>query len=364
MKVGILTFHASHNYGSMLQAYALQHTLTELGVENEIINFRSDIQKSLIEPPLDIRHPRSSLSKFVRKPSETILLMKKYKRFEKFLNKDLNVGKEINLSEQIPSYIAGGKFDAIITGSDQIWNPGCWDFDMCYFADFAFNGKRIAYAPSLGSNPDEIPANTIESIQTAINRYDSISTREMRGLNFLSKITNKPVDVVVDPTLLLNDEDYCNIAYDKLNIQKPYILYYTPREESGYFDKAKELSNLTGLDILVTQEYLEYRDSRIIRRLDCGPREFLTLIKNASYTIGNSFHLLAFSLIFKKEFYLLSSGADSRMMNILEPLGLQDRLIIDNAIHILSPIQYSNVEPILANAREKSLNYLYTALYS
>lgn len=364
MKVGILTFHASHNYGSMLQAYALQHSLTKLGVENEIINFRSDIQKSLIKPPLNIRHPRSSLYKIFRKPTETITLMKKYKRFENFLNENLFVGKEINLSEQIPAYIATEKFDAIITGSDQIWNPGCWDFDRCYFADFAFNGKRIAYAPSLGSNPDEIPAHAIDLIRVAINRYDSISTRELKGRDFLSKITNKSIYVVADPTLLLNARDYCNIANTKTNVKNPYIFYYTPREESGYFDKAKELSRITGLDILVTQEYPEYRDARIIRKLDCGPREFLTLIQNATYTIGNSFHLLAFSLIFRKEFYLLSNGEDSRMVNMLEPLRLQDRLIIGKEIEILPAIQYSTIEPIIANAREKSLNYLCTALYN
>lgn len=364
MKVGILTFHASHNYGSMLQAYALQHTLTNLGVENEIINFRSDIQKSLIEPPLKVCHPRSSFYKIFKEPTKTIQLMRKYNRFELFIRKFLKVGIEINSPEQIPAYIAKNNFDTIITGSDQIWNPGCWDFDMCYLADFPFRGKRIAYAPSLGCAPEQISKEDEDRIRNAISKYDAISTRESQGKDFLSLLTDKPVDVVLDPTLLLDSGDYATLATGKVDISEPYIFYYTPREDSGYFEKAIKLSKLTGLKLMVTQEYSEYRGSDIIRKLDCGPREFLTVIKNATYTIGNSFHLLVFSLIFGREFYLLSKGPDSRMMSLLKPLGLQNRMIINEPITLQSPIDYYMTESILATERNNSVKFLRSALYN
>lgn len=364
MKAGILTFHASHNYGSMLQAYALQKILTNLGIENEIINFRSDIQKSLIPPYISLRHPRSSLMKLIKEPRKTVDLLSKYNRFEKFLRNYLNVTQELLSAEDVAEFVKNANYDAIITGSDQIWNPGCWDFNMCYLADFHFYGKRIAYAPSLGSNLNQISEEERERMRVAINRYHTLSTRESRGKEFLSRITDKPIDVVLDPTLLLDAEDYSEIANERVNISEPYIFYYTPREESGYFTKAKELSYLTGLNILVTQNYPEYKSDGIIRKLDCGPKEFLTLIKNATYTIGNSFHLLAFSLIFGKEFFLLSNEPDSRMLNILTPLRLQDRLIIDKPVTIQPPIEYSVIKPALVSARNKSLNYLHSALYN
>ena len=364
MKVGILTFHASHNYGSMLQAYALQKVLMNLGIETEIINFRSDIQKSLITPYISMKHPRSSLIKFMKEPGKAMNLLSKYNRFERFLKNYLIVTQELSTSDDVAEFVKNANYDAIITGSDQIWNPACWDFNMCYFVAFPFSGKRIAYAPSLGSNPNQISGNEEKRITAAINRYDAISTRESKGKAFLSKITDIPIDVVLDPTLLLEARQYSELANKNVNISEPYIFYYTPREESGYFDKAKELSSLTGLKILVTQNYPEYKGSDIVRKLACGPREFITLIKNATYTIGNSFHLLAFSLIFKKEFYLLTKVSDSRMMNLLTPLGLQNRLIVNESLSLQSPIVYSDVESVLASERNKSLNYLYSALYN
>lgn len=363
MKVGILTFHASHNYGSMLQAYALQHTLAKIGIQNEIINFRSDIQKSLIPPPISWKHPRSSISEIIHSPLKTIGLLRKYKRFETFLKKDLNVGREINLSEEIPAYVAEQQFDAIITGSDQIWNPDCWDFDLCYALDFSFNGKRIAYAPSMGSHPESISAEKLKPLLLAIKKYSSISTRECRGSNFISATINRKVDTVLDPTLLLKQDDYNNIQSNLQIGDKPYMFYYTPREHKGWFEKAKSLAKYTGLRILVTQDFEEYRGEDIIRYYDCGPREFLSLIKQATICIGDSFHLLAFSLIFNKEFYLISNELDSRMMNVLSSLALEDRLIVGrNNIHTRNPIPYDEVNNKLESLRRSSMEYLTTAL--
>ena len=365
MKVGILTFHASHNYGSMLQAYALQKILNVLGIENEIINFRSAIQKSLIPPPVSLRHPRSSIRKFLAKPHQTMALLRKYHRFEKFLSQDLKVTRELNTALQVADFIAVADYDAIITGSDQIWNPGCWDFDMTYLCDFKFDGKRIAYAPSLGSHPELIsPVNTSKII-TAINRYDNISTRESRGSSFLSKYTHKPVEVVLDPTLLLDSIEYEVLLSDNPTQTEPYIFYYTPREEPGFFKKAIELSELTGMKIIVTQDHPYYNYKNIVRCLDCGPREFLSILRHSEYSIGNSFHLLAFSLIFNKNFFLLSHECDSRMMNLLAPLGLQDRLLnVESHFKIKTMWDKTNVFDYIDVIRKQSINYIKNSLLS
>jgi len=364
MKVGILTFHASHNYGSMLQAYALQTTLSKLGIESRIINFRSDVQKRLILPPIELKHPRSSLIKLIKTPVKTLALCRKYKRFEKFLNNDLSVTEELTTAEEVTKHVSENKYDALLTGSDQIWNPACWDFSTVYLIDFPFNGKKIAYAPSLGSHPEKIIEAEKDTIISLAAKYDAISTRELRGKVFLKSRLNRNIQVTLDPTLLLVAKDYSEIA-SKKTLSTPYILYYTPREEKGFFIHALTLASKLKMKVVVTQDSKEYEGhDNIIFKLDCGPKEFLSLIKGASYCIGNSFHLLAFSLIFHKEFILLSNEQDSRMLNILEQLGLASRLHFHNRdINIEQPINYDMVDEILSNMAQDSTNYLNNAIY-
>lgn len=363
MNVGILTFHASHNYGSMLQAYALQRILDKIGVDNEIINFRTDIQKSLTPPPISLSHPRSSALTCLKNPTRTWMLLKKYHRFEQFLNTFLNTSKELHSAKEIEDYVRLRQFDAIITGSDQIWNPACWDFDMSYLIDFDYGGKRIAYAPSLGSHPEDITNNDMNMLIKALERYDSLSTRESRGQNFLSQFINREIKAVLDPTMLLDKTDYMEIANVRIPVKEPYIFYYTPREESGFFRKAREFAQKQGIKILVTQSYEEYCGDNVVKMLDCGPREFLSIIKNATLCIGNSFHLLAFSLIFLREFILLSNETDSRMMNILSLVGLTDRLIVgDASISYNDQIDFGAVLKKLSSLKDESMRYLENAL--
>jgi hypothetical protein len=343
----------------MLQAYALQTVLGKMDIENDIINFRSDVQKSLIPPPIQARHPRSSLIKLIKETGKTLALYRKHRRFEQFLNDDLNVTDELSTLEDVARFVSSRHYDAIITGSDQIWNPACWDFSTVYLCDFPFDGKRIAYAPSLGSHPEEIIDNDWQKIEGLANRFEALSTREKRGSEILSRRLNRDVDVMIDPTLLLKAKDYETITSEKL-IGEPYILYYTPREESGYFRSALELAQKSGLKIVVTQDFAEYGGhDNVIYHLDCGPKEFLSHIKHANYCIGNSFHLLAFSLIFHKDFFILSKEKDSRILNILEPIGLADRLIYPGTPLTLSKnVGYKFFDEALVTLREKSISFL------
>lgn len=363
MKAGILTFHASHNYGSMLQAYALQNVLKNLGVDNIIINFRSEIQKSLIPPPISLSHPRSSMIKLLKEPKKTFALLRKYIKFENFLNHNLYVSKELSTDTEVKKYIADCNFDTLITGSDQIWNPGCWDFNMIYLLDFDFHGKRIAYAPSLGSTPETINSKKLLEICNALNHYDYLSTREKRGSEFIHNLTGRIPDTVVDPTLLIDKSVYTPLLTKVDKLPDEYIFYYTPREESGTFQHALDISKKLKLPIVVTQDYLEYDGENVIHILDCGPREFLTIINRANLCIGNSFHLLVFSLIFHKNFFMLSNCADSRMLNLLEKVNLTNRLIIgDRSVDFYDDIKYQEVDAAILRLRSESEKYLRNAL--
>lgn len=364
MKTGILTFHASHNYGSMLQAYALQTIIQKMGHECEIINLRTDVQKGLIPPEIIWKHLRATLSKVLKHPKRTFQLQKKYNRFEKFLNHDLCCSKELHNTDEVSNYISEANFDAIIVGSDQIWNVDCWDFDRSYVLDFNQDFRRIAYAPSLGSHPEKMSETYTELLKRCWSRFDCLSTREIRGSEYVEKLTGKECVTVLDPTLLLSESDYNQLCNDEPIIKEPYLFYYTPREENGTFAFALKYAQLYDLKIVVTQSHQEYIGNNIIRILDCGPREFLNVVRHSVINIGNSFHLLAFSLIFHKEFIMLSKEEDSRMLNLLKPLYLENRLLCPNANipEKLTLVNNTAQDAKLAEIRESSLRFLTNAL--
>lgn len=364
MKTGILTFHASHNYGSMLQAYALQTTIKKMGHECEIINLRTDVQKGLIPPEIIWKYPRATLSKVLKHPKRTFQLQKKYNRFEKFLNNDLCCSKELHNTDEVSNYISEANFDAIIVGSDQIWNVDCWDFDRSYVLDFNQKFRRIAYAPSLGSHPEKMSETNTELLKRCWSRFDYLSTRETRGSEYVEKLTGKECTTVIDPTLLLSESDYNKLCNDDPIIKEPYLFYYTPREEKGTFVFALRYAQLYDLKIVVTQSHQEYIGNNIIRILDCGPREFLNIVRHSVINIGNSFHLLAFSLIFHKEFIMLSKEEDSRMLNLLKPLKLENQLLCPNAAipKKFALENYNAQDAKLAEIRESSLRFLTNAL--
>lgn len=364
MKIGILTFHASHNYGSMLQAFALQATINKIGHECEIINLRTDIQKGLISPEIIWKHPRATLSKILKYPLQTYLLQKKYDRFEKFLNHKLCCSKELHNTKEVADYIAEANYAAIVVGSDQIWNVDCWDFDRSYVLDFNCNIRRIAYAPSLGSHPEKMTESNTKLLKRCWNHFDFLSTREKRGSEYVERLTGRKCKTMIDPTLLLKQNNYEALCSDKPLISGPYLFYYTPREENGTFAYAYRYAKKHNLKIVVTQLYSEYTGNNIIKKLDCGPCEFINLVKHSVINIGNSFHLLAFSLIFHKEFIMLSKEEDSRMLNILRPLGLEKRLVkIDNNQQIaFDLIDYATIIPNMEKLRSTAFDFLYEAL--
>ncbi len=365
MKTGILTFHASHNYGSMLQAYALMRTIRELGHDARVINFRSREQRCLIMPELEVSHPRSSLSRLVRHPLQTVRKQRKYDRFESFLRNELQAGKELPNKEAVENYLTRDAFEAVVVGSDQVWNPGCYDFSDVYTAAFTKPGlRRVAYAPSLGSNPEACDKRIIEELLSNVSKFDSLSSREERGARFLGGRLGRDVKTVLDPTLLQGRGLYDRLAVGHPDFKEPYIFYYTPREEPDTFSAALRISKMTGMRILVSESHADYEGADIIRVEDCGPKEFLRLVRNAALCVGKSFHLLAFSIIFHREFILISKESDSRFDNLLATLGLKGRVVdpLGPIAALPGPICWDEVDRRLSVIRQESLDYLKTSL--
>ena len=149
-KVGIITFHAAYNYGSMLQAYALQQVILSMGYDCEIINFRSPAQKRQYKPIFVVGSLYGRCVRFIIQAAYVWGILKKQRLFEQFLNSELKLSyNEYGTLEDLEN--AGFNYDYYISGSDQIWNVYCNDFNYAYFLPFVKSGKRIAYAPSMGA---------------------------------------------------------------------------------------------------------------------------------------------------------------------------------------------------------------------
>lgn len=360
MKVGIITFHAAHNYGSMLQAYALQQTVLKLGHECEIINLRTAVQKSMYKP---FYRQKSWVKKLkaIRYPKLAIDDVRKHRLFEKFLEERLILTPvEYNTAEELKQ--AHLDFDAYISGSDQIWNTICFDYISSYYLDFVKLGKRIAYAPSMGPIPEkQIEKCFFPFIKDSISHYDAVSVREEGTAETLKKIVGKDFETVVDPTLLINSSQWSDLAGNKPIIDGDYIFLYTPWVDwnKELYDYAAEMSCRHKIKVISTLHngiWQWNKSNGFCYHLATGPIEFLNLIKYARFVLSASFHAVVFSIIFGKAFYAYKGMEDSRISSLLRLVGLERNAVIDE--WQLSFYDGDEVNASLSSVISKSIQFL------
>lgn len=357
MKVGIITFHASHNYGSMLQAYALQQTVIALGHQCEIINLRTPIQKSIYKPFFLLPGYRRKLKALVY-PKLALDDYRKHRLFDYFMQKNMILtDTEYHSAKQLATDQLD--FDAYISGSDQIWNTNCYDYISSYFLDFVRYGKRIAYAPSMGPHPELEIAHTFHpTIKDYLRRYNNISVREKRTADIIKQFCGIDPQVVADPTLLLSKEKWSALAGNTPLVAGEYVFLYTP-----WYDKDKEL-------YLFAAQFAESRNITIINSTQdgyriwgrnpkfkylpaTGPIEFLNLVKYSHSVFCGSFHAVVFSLIFGKPFYIYKGMDDSRISHLLKLTGLEKSAESPENLDMLDFTNaYEKLKPFIESSRQ------------
>ena len=375
MRTGLLTFHHAHHYGAQLQAFALMKKIEGMGTECEIINYvRPDTTEGnrLFKSGLSARALLSNVNTLFNYSH----LKKRYARFESFINDDMRLsGKFYHSYEELLK--DAPEYDAYVCGSDQIWNPLIFKentFDPAFFADFAKGGRRIAYAPSFGIT--EIPEDKREDLKGYLEHFDCLSVREKQGEKIIRDVAGRDSVTVLDPTLLLTGEEWGGLSAEPI-FKEPYILCYFISDPGGYSGYVKALSEKYRLPVvsLCGARRVVPQTRHIV--LDAGPREFLGLFRNASMVCTNSFHGTVFSITFKKDFYSFATAlntektVNSRLYNILEKLGLIDRIFSSEikAGDFLSRINdrtnlidYASVYETLQKEREMSYKYLKDSL--
>lgn len=375
--IGILTFHKSVNYGSVLQAWALQRMLTLKGIDSEIIDYEPEKYGELYDVFLKRGQPHFLVKNINRVPVMAILARQK-KSFARFRRENLRLSAEsYTLANQ--EKIALKDYEAVVCGSDQIWNTGANDADTIYFLPFAIRGRKIAYAVSVNTGSFDAGVRG-ELYKRWISDYDYLSCREQDGVDKLRGLLgdDRQIDLNLDPTLLHNKMEFARITSPKL-IRGKYIFVYYVWYDSSIVSAARRLSKRTGLPAYTIEMA---KGGRVYLRLikngirpvtrTLAPGDYLSLIKNAAYVVTDSFHGTAFSLIFEKQFVCINDGDekdgyknDVRITGILKRLGLEDRYISSpeiDSFDIDKPVNYKRVTKKRLQLAEESIGRLIDAL--
>ena len=357
MKIGILTFHAAHNFGSMLQAYALKNYIaTTFDAEVEIVNFRTSVQKDIYS----VITKRKGMKYFIKNMYsmlEYIPLKKKHEKFENFLQTKLSCYDECNTLDEINSK----HYDIVIAGSDQIWNVNTNDFEWIYLLE-GINTRKISYAVSCG--PNLVSIEEKERISRNLSQFYSISTRDNATKNFVKNLSNKEAEVVCDPVLLMDKEKWIDLSNEiVLDLPEKYIFFYTLSCNERMRKIVQQISKVLKLPVVVphnTNQHDLFMKSN--RKLKTGPIEFLNLMNNASVVVTSSFHAMLFSIIFNKQFYIIDGMKDNRKKDILLKYNLQSQSIDDTLNEEIIKEQYDNVKcdfsDIVMNLRENGEAFL------
>lgn len=360
MKIGIITFHNSDNYGAVLQTLALQKKLSELNNDVYIINY---ICKSKINMYKIFRiNKNNSIKSNIRAVIDIPFRVIKRRRICKITKTMYNISNDIFYSSSEIEK-ADLNYDIYICGSDQVWNYENTKFDKTYFLNFEKKyNKKMSYAASFGIN--QIDKKYEKEYIELINEIKYLSVREETGKNIIKNLTNRECEVVLDPTLLLNQEKWISYTNTR-NRYKNYILLYSLNNKKEIYSIAKKLSNLTGCRILQINTGGLKDLASTFKNIIPNPLEFVNLINGANYIITDSFHGTAFSVNLNKNFFVyLGKGlkSHSRIIDLLTKCGLTDRIIIENKELDLSDINYNEANKILESEREKSMNFIINSL--
>lgn len=350
MKIGILTYHRSHNYGALLQAVATRTILQKMGHEVHFVDYFPAYHGEMykLNPFVNFKKKRIKgvISDIIRYPYRK----KRYDKFMSFINKEI-----------IPYCgLVDEEYDLIIYGSDQIWRiqKELGGFNPIYFGAGDLKAKRHAsYAASMGI--EVLSDEQKERLKQLVRNLDYISVREESLKEMLESLLIKNVNLSLDPTLLLSKEDW-NCYINAHNNYGRYLLLYDLMKGSintqAVYNFAKE-RNLEVVEIVGTARRKETRN---LRTTD-GPYEFLNLINNAEFVFTSSFHGLVFSILFRKQFYASYKQNSSRAESLLSLLGLRHHLLTPNqrSIPAYPGIDYDIITEKLNLLKKESLRYLY-----
>lgn len=378
MKIGILTILNVNNYGAELQCCALYRKLTSMGYDAEVINYLFGIN-----PKHDFHGERKTVPISFKQNVKVHLLpivqnlfclfhhknkALRNKRFDEF-HANYNHLTKATYPSVKSLYEANFNYDVICIGSDQVWNYEKGYSLEPFFACFDKKGtKKISYASSIGLSSLSKEAECV--FKKELSGFAHLSVREQQASELLENLLDRDVDVVLDPTLILDNKEWLEVAKFDMCPKEKYVLVYivTIKPCDYVLEVARHIAKLRNLKIvrICRDAYPEHSGRDVQEILTAGPSDFVGLFANAEFVVTNSFHGTVFSINFSKSFYSViksQHSTNSRLTNILKKLNLEDRILpVGSPLPQISDIDYTIPKEKLSEERKHSLEYIKEAL--
>lgn len=380
LKVGILTTFFSKNYGAVLQAYATEKIIEKLGHTAEFINYQKTSEEFYI--PISTLKEQEKLSlvgkieqkvrnffaKLNNNQKLSVGSLIRNKEFDVFVKDFLKIGKTSYTSpKEFISDVPHMPYDVYLCGSDQIWNPIVHNFDDVYYLNFPTTAKKVSYASSVAYN--RFTESETVRICQAISSIDSISVREKSTVEWMQPHMEKRVNHVIDPTFLLNKNEWLTLTSEK-HFDGKYILVYLlnyNEQNKNTVNLVSELARKKGCRVIcLPYTSIKFpKDIEVEYRYDIAPNDFIQLLNGAECVITNSFHATALSVNLNIPFFVVSShernkDLQTRISDLLEETGLSNRKIYPDtqSICIEESIDYESVNLIISKRRNEGIEYL------
>ena len=336
MKIGILKHPLGANYGGILQSFALSTYLQNQGHDVTVLNRQSNLPfaKRLIKSFLiAMHHPRYNSPR--------------YRHLSSFVKKYINYSKPLYTDSQMKNIVMSRSLDAVIVGSDQVWRTGfAMGYGYNYFLDFVpAEVRKLSYAASFGLSNWEYSDEQTDRIKRLVSRFNAISVREDEGVTLCKDNLDINAEHVLDPTMLLQPEDYAPITNKRL-VDDDYVFVYwlgsAEDKQKAIADAHIEGKKLVDISLRGSEPLMPIED-------------WLSYIQYADHVVTDSFHGCVFSILFQKQFTICAnnSGGNGRLKSLFTMLNIDPTK---------GHIDYSVVNESLYKQRNHSYGFIKNAL--
>lgn len=378
MKIGILTLVPYDNYGGILQGYALQTILERRGHEAIILRtklynwvpFRRRILRIIWWIKDRYIHKKAGVSCLI----PGTYLDYRVKRIKPFIDKHIHFSREFSSTKDLYRYQQDEKYDCFVVGSDQTWRPSLSPDLYHMFCDFLpeeSNKKRIAYAASFGVDKNEFNDEQLNKCRSLLRRFKAVSVREESGISLCRDLFGVNAKHVLDPTMLLDKDDYLALinGYKPINenVDLMQYIFFFNHEENDIIAKTSDLLGLEPVNLMTRYFLNQVTDKTMLPDAQLMPvEEWISAYSRAKFVLTDSFHGTVFCIIFNRPFLCVSPVAVARFKSLLSVYGLEDRLVMrvsEVTEELLSkPIDWERVNRKRQELKTYSLDFLNQSL--
>ncbi len=367
MRVGILTYHNTLNFGALMQCYALYKACSDLGADVEVIDYRNWVIENNVRPISMVTRrgkERINIKSIIRLLCAYPMIKSKKASFDGFIKKNIKLSKKVyakreKILNDPPEY------DKYIIGSDQVWNYNINGMDTTYLMDFVKDKSRIfSFSSSFGLESIDKDKENIYS--NLLVRIPEISVRERQGAKIIRDLTGKDAKVLCDPVFLLPKEEWISlISANKGSKNSTICTYFLNYNTKGQFEseynKREDLKQYKNVKLAGGITFRDFLNKNIKVKIFGGPLDYLKSIYEARYVFTDSFHATVFAILFEKNFVTFLSGnkgRDSRIIDLLKHFNMENRIYNGSLSNLNDRIDTTGNKRICEEIRMEAIEYL------